>query len=293
MIVVGNLTAGGNGKTPLVIWLVKQLQQRGYRVGVVSRGYGGKAPGYPLIVTEKITACQAGDEPVLIFQRTGAAVAVAPKRADAIVALLSQHVLDFIITDDGLQHYALQRDFELVVIDGVRRFGNGWRLPAGPMRESHARLNSVNAVITNGGIAHQGEIPMTLTAGYAINFVTAARMPVVQLHHVVAMAGIGYPQRFFLTLKNLGVLPEKTYAFPDHQRYSFKQLSALATWQQTLLMTEKDAVKCRAFALPNWWYLPVEAELPPVQAEQLLLNIEAFRPGTPVLGTLTAVSKKV
>ena len=209
VIVVGNLTAGGNGKTPLVIWLVKQLQQRGYRVGVVSRGYGGKAPGYPLIVTEKITACQAGDEPVLIFQRTGAAVAVAPKRADAIVALLSQHVLDFIITDDGLQHYALQRDFELVVIDGVRRFGNGWRLPAGPMRESHARLNSVNAVITNGGIAHQGEIPMTLTAGYAINFVTAARMPVVQLHHVVAMAGIGYPQRFFLTLKTWGFCRKK------------------------------------------------------------------------------------
>lgn len=131
----GNLTAGGNGKTPVVIWLVEHLQRRGYRVGVVSRGYGGKAERYPLLLDYAVTTAQAGDEPVLIFQRTGAPVAVAPRRRDAVSALLAQHTLDVVITDDGLQHYALERDIELVVIDGMRRFGNGWWLPAGPMRK--------------------------------------------------------------------------------------------------------------------------------------------------------------
>lgn len=151
VVVVGNLTAGGNGKTPTVIWLVEQLQQRGYRVGVVSRGYGGKSAVYPLVLNAQTTTRQAGDEPVLIYQRTAAPVAVSPKRTEAVQALLAQHDLDLVITDDGLQHYALQRDVELVVIDGVRRFGNGWWLPAGPMRERASRLQSVDACITNGG----------------------------------------------------------------------------------------------------------------------------------------------
>lgn len=276
VVIVGNLTAGGNGKTPVVIWLVEQLQQRGYRVGVVSRGYGGKSVVYPLLLNNATTTSQAGDEPVLIFQRTGAPVAVSPKRAEAIKSLLQSHTLDFIITDDGLQHYALQRDFELVVIDGVRRFGNGWWLPAGPMRERAGRLHSVDAVITNGGVAAAGEIPMQLVAREAVNLVTGERQPVQQLQHVVAMAGIGHPPRFFATLSMLGIEPENEYAFADHQDYSLAQLSPLTTGSQILLMTEKDAVKCRAFAQPNWWYLPVDAQLPPDQAESLLLKIQAL-----------------
>ncbi|CNF30428.1 tetraacyldisaccharide 4'-kinase [Yersinia frederiksenii] len=276
VIIVGNLTAGGNGKTPVVIWLVEQLQLRGYRVGIVSRGYGGKSDVYPLLLSHEITTSQAGDEPVLIFQRTGAPVAVSPKRSEAVKALLKCHELDFIITDDGLQHYALQRDFELVVIDGVRRFGNGWWLPAGPMRERAGRLRSVDAVITNGGIAAAGEIPMQLVARDAINLVTGERLPVQQLHHVIAMAGIGHPPRFFATLSSLGIEPKNEYAFADHQDYSLAQLSPLTSGPQILLMTEKDAVKCRAFAQPNWWYLPVDAQLPPDQAEQLLLKIQAL-----------------
>lgn len=276
VIIVGNLTAGGNGKTPVVIWLVEQLQLRGYRVGIVSRGYGGKSDVYPLLLSHEITTSQAGDEPVLIFQRTGAPVAVSPKRSEAVKALLKCHALDFIITDDGLQHYALQRDFELVVIDGVRRFGNGWWLPAGPMRERAGRLRSVDAVITNGGIAAAGEIPMQLVARDAINLVTGERLPVQQLHHVIAMAGIGHPPRFFATLSSLGIEPKNEYAFADHQDYSLAQLSPLTSGPQILLMTEKDAVKCRAFAQPNWWYLPVDAQLPPDQAEQLLLKIQAL-----------------
>ncbi|AJJ65138.1 tetraacyldisaccharide 4'-kinase [Yersinia aldovae] len=278
VIVVGNLTAGGNGKTPVAVWLVEQLQQRGYRVGVVSRGYGGKSDVYPLLLTCETSTTQAGDEPVLIFQRTKAPVAVSPKRSDAIKALLESNEVDFIITDDGLQHYALARDFELVVIDGVRRFGNGWWLPAGPMRERAGRLRSVDAVITNGGIAATGEIPMQLVARDAVNLLSGERLPVQQLQQVVAMAGIGHPPRFFATLDMLGIEPESEYAFADHQDYSLAQLRPLASDAQVLLMTEKDAVKCRTFAQPNWWYLPVDAQLPCVQAEQLLLKIKALAP---------------
>lgn len=157
--VVGNLTAGGNGKTPVVIWLVEQLQQRGIRVGVVSRGYGGKAASYPLLLSNDTSTAEAGDEPVLIFQRTGAPVAVSPERREAVQALLHAHDLQLIITDDGLQHYKLARDKEIVVIDGERRFGNGWWLPAGPMRERASRLRSVDAIIVNGGVAQAGRSP--------------------------------------------------------------------------------------------------------------------------------------
>ncbi|AYM89786.1 MULTISPECIES: tetraacyldisaccharide 4'-kinase [Serratia] len=274
VVIVGNLTAGGNGKTPMVIWLVEQLQQRGYRVGVVSRGYGGKSAVYPLVLDAQTTTRQAGDEPVLIYQRTGAPVAISPKRAEAVQALLNQGELDLIITDDGLQHYALQRDFELVVIDGVRRFGNGWWLPAGPMRERVSRLKTVDACVANGGVAQPGEIAMKLQAQDAVNIASGERRPAIELPHVVAMAGIGHPPRFFATLEKLGVEVEREVAFADHQEYNHGQLASLASQGQTLLMTEKDAVKCRAFAQPDWWYLPVEAILPTEQAEQLLQGIQ-------------------
>jgi len=197
VVVVGNLTAGGNGKTPVVIWLVEQLAKRGVRVGVVSRGYGGKAEQYPLLLTSQTTTAQAGDEPVLIFQRTGAPVAVSPNRSEAVQALLAEHPLQIIITDDGLQHYALARDKEIVVIDGERRFGNGWWLPAGPMRERASRLRSVDAVIVNGGEAQAGEIPMALKPGQAVNLLTGEQRDITALPCLVAMAGIGHPPRFF------------------------------------------------------------------------------------------------
>ncbi|MFU2316741.1 tetraacyldisaccharide 4'-kinase [Rahnella sp. PCH160] len=273
VVVVGNLTAGGNGKTPVVIWLVETLQQHGFRVGVVSRGYGGKAESYPLVLTEETLAAQAGDEPVLIFQRTGAAVAVSPVRSEAVKALLAAHELDVIITDDGLQHYALQRDVEIVVIDGVRRFGNGQWLPAGPMRERQARLRTVDAVITNGGTALAGELTMVLQPGKAVNLVTGEQRDAATLKNVVAMAGIGHPPRFFATLKQLGLVLQKEIAFADHQAYSPEQISGAIQPDQQLLMTEKDAVKCRSFAQAAWWYLPVEAKIQGLQAEKLLQKI--------------------
>lgn len=273
VVVVGNLTAGGNGKTPVVIWLAQTLERRGLRVGIVSRGYGGKAESYPLLVEPSTSTQQAGDEPVLIAQRTRAPVAVAPKRRDAVEALIARHPLDLIITDDGLQHYALQRDIEIVVIDGVRRFGNGWWLPAGPMRERADRLRRVDGVIVNGGTAEAGEIAMTLQPSLAINMVSGEACALSDLKQVVALAGIGHPPRFFTTLKQQGLTPVAEIAFADHHAYSQGELITLATAQQTLLMTEKDAVKCRAFARENWWYLPVDAELKGAALEPLLSKI--------------------
>lgn len=276
VVVVGNLTAGGNGKTPVVIWLVEKLQQQGIRVGVVSRGYGGKAETYPLLLDRDTTTAQAGDEPVLIFQRTGAPVAVSPIRTDAVKALLAAHPSQLIITDDGLQHYRLARDKEIVVIDGVRRFGNGWWLPAGPMRERASRLKSVDAIVTNGGKALAGEIPMRLQPGLAVNLLTGERLALPELHNVVAMAGIGHPPRFFATLENSGLQPIKTVALADHQALTLADVEALTAPGQTLIMTEKDAVKCRAFAKSNWWYLPVDAELSGERAQRLLQELVAL-----------------
>lgn len=273
VVVVGNLTAGGNGKTPVVIWLVEQLQQRGVHVGVVSRGYGGKADRYPLLLTPETSTEQAGDEPVLIYQRTGAPVAVSPDRCDAVNALLSQHPLQLIVTDDGLQHYRLARDKEIVVVDGVRRFGNGWWLPAGPMRERASRLKSVDAVIANGGAPQAGEIAMRLRPGLAVNLLTGERRAVNELDQIVAMAGIGHPPRFFATLAECGATLKRSVALADHQALAQKDVDALLQPGETLVMTEKDAVKCRPFAQPDWWYLPVDAELAGDAAEKLLLDL--------------------
>ncbi|QIT29669.1 tetraacyldisaccharide 4'-kinase [Raoultella terrigena] len=273
VVVVGNLTAGGNGKTPVVIWLVEQLQQRGIRVGVVSRGYGGKAASYPLVLNSTTGTSEAGDEPVLIYQRTGAPVAVSPQRSEAVRALLAVQDLQLIVTDDGLQHYGLARDKEIVVIDGVRRFGNGWWLPAGPMRERAPRLRSVDAIIANGGVARPGEIAMQLRPGQAVNVLNGERRDVASFDNVVAMAGIGHPPRFFATLESCGVRPVKTVALADHQALTRADVAALVTERQTLLMTEKDAVKCRAFAEANWWYLPVDAIMTDERAQRLLTDL--------------------
>ena len=273
VVVVGNLTAGGNGKTPVVIWLVEQLQQRGIRVGVVSRGYGGKADRYPLLLTPETSTAQAGDEPVLIYQRTGAPVAVSPDRCEAVNTLLSQHPLQLIVTDDGLQHYRLARDTEIVVVDGVRRFGNGWWLPAGPMRERASRLKTVDAVIANGGTPQAGEIAMRLRPALAVNLLTGERRAVNELSQIVAMAGIGHPPRFFATLAECGATLKRSVALADHQALAQKDVDALLQPGETLVMTEKDAVKCRPFAQANWWYLPVDAELAGDAAEKLLLDL--------------------
>ncbi|MGF1723244.1 tetraacyldisaccharide 4'-kinase [Photobacterium nomapromontoriensis] len=272
VVVVGNITAGGNGKTPVVIWLVEQLKAAGLKPGVVSRGYGAKAPYYPYRIDAQSTTLEAGDEPLLIYRRTGVPVAVSPKRADA-VALLEPDV-DVIITDDGLQHYALARDIEIVVIDGQRRFGNQQLIPLGPLRESCQRLEEVDFLICNGGKAMSGEIPMYLAPSALVNLHTGERCEAMSLTgDIVAMAGIGHPPRFFNTLDTLGLKPVLCQPFADHKAFSEQELQQLSDKGQHLVMTEKDAVKCHTFAQPNWWYLPVDAVLPTDQAESLINRI--------------------
>lgn len=272
VVVVGNITAGGNGKTPVVVWLVEQLQAKGLKPGVVSRGYGGKAPYYPFAVSAETSTAEAGDEPVLIHRRTGAPVVVSPKRAEAVQRLLEQDV-DVIITDDGLQHYALERDIEVVVIDGQRRFGNEQLIPMGPLRESCERLSEVDFLICNGGQPQQGEASMQLQPSALINLQTGERRQAAELTDVVAMAGIGHPPRFFNTLSLLGVTPVVCQPFADHQAFSEQELKQLAEQGRHLVMTEKDAVKCQTFAQPNWWYLPVDAVLPAPEAEAIINRI--------------------
>lgn len=261
VLVVGNISVGGNGKTPLVVWLVEQLQARGVRVGVISRGYGGKTRDYPQQVNAQTDAAQVGDEPVLIAQRTGAPVAVSPNRRQSIELLLQHAPLDLIIADDGLQHYALMRDWEWVVIDGERRFGNGFLLPAGALRELPSRLKQVQAVICNGKNAQVGEYQMQLQPSVAVNLKSGKQRPLSDFQHTqnIALAAIGYPPRFFNMLEALGIPLQAQHAFADHQQFSPSQLEGLANAQQMLLMTEKDAVKCQAFAQENWWFVPISA----------------------------------
>lgn len=265
IIIIGNLTVGGNGKTPLVIWLSKKLKDLGWKVGVISRGYKGKSNKYPVILDDFSNSMECGDEPILIWRRVRVLVAVAPKRADAISVLLCiQPSLDIIISDDGLQHYSLFRDIEWVVINGIFRFGNGRWLPAGPMRDRMIRLNQAHAIIVNGTskkMVRSGEILMQLCPNVIINVLTGEYKPLSFLKKVVAIAGIGCPMHFFITLRKHGIIPIREISFADHQIYSEKMLVSLTNREEILLMTEKDAVKCLSFAHKNWWYVRVDVNI--------------------------------
>lgn len=262
VIIIGNITVGGNGKTPLVIWLVKKLQKFGIKPGVVSRGYGSKSKHYPLLVNKDTSVICAGDESLLIACHTKAPIAISPNRRDAIELLISNYILDVIIMDDGLQNYSIERDVEIVVIDKNYKFGNGWLLPFGPMRETVRRLKKVDAVIMNGENANfSEEISMFLKPCKAVNLCTGIKLDLNKFTEVIAIAGIGHPSRFFATLKNNGLNLLNAISFRDHHNFTYTELNALLKKNEILFMTEKDGVKCRSFAKFNWWYLPVEASL--------------------------------
>ncbi|MEZ0246833.1 MAG: tetraacyldisaccharide 4'-kinase [Methylophilaceae bacterium] len=273
VIVVGNITVGGTGKTPLVIWLAEQLAQAGFKPGIISRGYGGNSDG-PMPVTGHSDPAIAGDEPVMIAGRTAAPVWVGRDRAATGMALLKAHpACDVIISDDGLQHYRLARDAEIVVIDGQRRFGNGRLLPAGPLRESIRRLASVDAVVSNGVSSDESFIEMQLQPANFRNLMDATKSASASAFigkRLLAIAGIGNPGRFFAQLKTMGLqCAEKP--FPDHHIYRPEDLQTGAV--NAILMTEKDAVKCRAFAEPDWWYLAVDAKLDRALVERVLKKL--------------------
>lgn len=264
VVVVGNITVGGTGKTPMILWLIEHCRARGLKVGVVSRGYGAKPPRFPWWVNATDTSQVAGDEPLLLVQRTGVALVTSPKRNEAVQALLAQESFDIILSDDGMQHYALERDVEIVLVDAARGFGNEHCLPAGPLREPLERLATVDAVLFNGALedSEQG-FAFQLQPSSWINLITNERCAVEAFKvqgKVHAVAGIGNPQRFFNTIKQLKISAE-THAFADH--VSFSQTDFSFAGKDTVLMTEKDAVKCRSFAQANWWYLAVDAKPTP------------------------------
>lgn len=273
VIIVGNISVGGTGKTPFVIWLCEQLQQAGYSPGIISRGYGGKASHYPLDIDATSSAKHAGDEPLLIARRTQCPVVVDPNRSRAAVHLLSQHHCDVIISDDGLQHYALQRDVEICLVDSQRRFGNKLCLPAGPLREPVSRLQSVDFVVYNGDAASQ-RYQMQLAPSHWVNLADPSiTLPLDAFKHqeVHAIAGIGNPQRFFDQLCEFAPVVHP-HSFADHHAYTKTDFSFADGLP--VLMTEKDAVKCLSFAKDSYWYLPVSAQIDDGLAQAILTKLK-------------------
>lgn len=268
VIVVGNLVAGGSGKTPLVLWIAQLLKEQKWKPGIVSRGYGGSAvePREANIASDP---AEVGDEPILLARRSGCPVWVAPDRVAACRVLRDKHPeCDVIVTDDGLQHYALARDIEICVVDR-RGFGNGFLQPAGPLREPRSRLRSVDAVVTHGAsglkgyeMALEGESLVRITDARDVR---SAKSFAGQKVH--AVAGIGDPKRFFLQLARFGLKP-MPHPFPDHHPFRAEDLEFGDT--APVVMTEKDAVKCKRFAQAHHWVFPVGASLDPAFGRWLL-----------------------
>jgi tetraacyldisaccharide 4'-kinase len=278
VIVVGNIAIGGTGKTPVTLWLVELLIAMGHRPGIISRGYGGNGP-FPLAVTAESEAARCGDEPLLLAQRSGVPVMVAPKRVAAGLALLRAHPgIDVLVCDDGLQHYALARSLEICVIDGFRGHGNGALLPAGPLREPTERLADCDWLFVNGADASAygpKALRFDLKPAPFRNLLTSARAPLEHFRGqtAYALAGIGHPQRFFAQLLGLGirVIPQPK---PDHHHYTARDLQLPGS--APILMTEKDAVKCQCFADARCWALPVTAEFEGATALRLKPSLAAM-----------------
>jgi len=267
VVVVGNLSVGGTGKTPLVCWLALRLAELGFKPGVVTRGYGGSAANIRLIDPSDDPKV-VGDEPLLLARHTGLPVAIGRDRP-AASQLLVNAGCDVVVSDDGLQHYAMERDCEIVVIDGDRRFGNGWLLPAGPLRETPRRLAAADAIVVNGGRAMlDGAFSMRLEAKNALNFSGGTR-PLNEFagHSVHAIAAIGNPERFFNMLRAHGI-EVIGHPLPDHAQLTPSDISFADA--RPVLMTEKDAVKCARIAGPDCWYVPVSASFEGSESGMLL-----------------------
>lgn len=261
VIVVGNITLGGTGKSPLVVALVKHLQAKGYTPGIVSRGYKGKSNKYPLWVNADTPVQHAGDEPVMLAQQTGVPVVVDPNRVHAAQHLLNHSNCNIIISDDGLQHLRLGRDIEIIVVDGARGLGNGRCLPAGPLREPPIRLQRVHYVVVNGEPKEDcpAGFKMNVNPTQWVNVKTGATLAIAQWQsgkRIHAVTGIGNPSRFFGLLKSLH-FEVIEHAFADHHIFSERDIKF--SDDVPVVMTAKDAVKCHAFATEHHWSLAIEA----------------------------------
>jgi len=273
VVVVGNITVGGTGKTPCVVWLANELVQRGLRVGCVSRGYGGNAASWPQAVDRDSDPLVVGDEPVLIAGATGCPVVVGPDRVAAARALLDMKRLDVVLADDGLQHQQLGRCFEIAVVDGERGLGNGACLPAGPLRDPATRLRTVDAVVVNGGIWGDGAVFRAKLVPQRVYQLTGPQQRTLDDFRdtvVHAVAGIGHPERYFALLRDakIRVIP---HAFMDHARLQASDLAF--DDDHPILMTEKDAIKCRAFASDRYWVVAVALEFESGAGERLVRRI--------------------
>jgi len=282
VVVVGNITAGGTGKTPTVLWLVEQLRARGFAPGIVSRGYGGDKANTSMRVEADTDASVAGDEPVLLARRAQCPVVVDPDRVRA-AAMLVEDGADVVVADDGLQHYRLARDYEICVIDGARGLGNRRLLPAGPLREGAHRLDDVEQVLVNGVVqrgngeltaAEQNAISFELVATEACRLNGSLARPIGRFAGttVHAVAAIGNPRRFFDLLRIHGIQVIE-HAFPDHAALHSRDLEFGDNFE--VFMTEKDAVKLGSGASDKFWYVPVELTMDPVEAAPLLEQIES------------------
>lgn len=282
LIVVGNITAGGTGKTPLVIYLARKLREAGYTPGIVSRGYGAKAPSYPYAVSPQSGFREAGEEPLLIARQTQCPVIIDPDRVAAVKFLESRYPCDVVISDDGMQHYRLGRSLEIAVIDGQRGFGNGYLLPAGPLRERPARLESVDLIVCNGATRHAlpaHTLRMDLAPTHLVHLADGKALAIddpaltgLTARKVHAVAGIGNPERFFTSLCDCG-FDIITHIFRDHHDFT----AADITFDDDLdvVMTEKDATKCLALASEKHWFLKVEARLPDTFMAKVLERLPA------------------
>lgn len=278
VIVVGNVAVGGTGKTPSVLWLVQALKRLGHRPGILSRGYGGRGP-FPFMVAPGADPALCGDEPALMAERGGVPLAVAPDRLAAGRLLLERHPqTDVLVCDDGLQHYRLARDLELCIVDGARGYGNGWLLPAGPLREPPERARQAALILVNGGDAAAfGDTAIGFRLGTtgAVNLRSGERRPLKDFQGapVHAVAGIGNPARYFESLHGQG-LQLREHAFADHHAYTAADLDFGD--EAAVLMTEKDAVKCRAFARPQWWAVPAELAFEGEGEARLLVQLRGL-----------------
>ncbi|MGV6859705.1 MAG: tetraacyldisaccharide 4'-kinase [bacterium] len=280
VLVVGNISVGGTGKTPMVIWLQALLRAHRYTPGIVSRGYGGGKIGVAQRVTSSSDTHDVGDEAVVMARRTNSPVWVCADRRGAIDALLAHAPdTDIIISDDGLQHYRMPRDLEIVMVDGVRRFGNQLCLPAGPLREPVKRLREVDFRVVTGILAEEGEYTMDVEGTEVVNLAHAARvLPIENLagEEVHAVAGLGNPERFFRQLEHYGIVVQR-HVYPDHHAYSARDLDFGDS--KKVIMTEKDAVKCTVFANASHWYLPVKARPDAAFAPALIGRLKEIQRG--------------
>ena len=260
VIVVGNLTVGGTGKPPLVIEIVRSLLKNGYSPGIICRGYGGKMKNLPHLITKEDRFLLAGDDALLLLEETKCPVVIDSNKIRGCYALLNNERIDTIISDDGLQHPQLARDIEIAVVDGKRRCGNGPLIPAGPLRESAARLNKIDLVVVNGGSKMKNEYSMSGTLTYAVRLLDGKKkeLSTFEQETIDAICGIGNPDRFFDDLNNAGVKVRKHY-YPDHYLYKPEDLCKFNS--SRLFMTSKDAIKCRQFAQIDWWVIPQSIEI--------------------------------